>query len=243
MTKVMLKTVLLHLIVFVGLSAQAKDLVVFIAPHPDDESIGMGGAIARAVEERHLVYVDLMTKGGASKATKHVSLSSEEFKQARVNEFLAAVKALKVTGSRVNDFPDTQLQVSHVQSRIRYWKRFAKARKIKRLRFVGTLGGRLDYNHHPDHDAVFKALQTENYPQTTWQAVYHFRNANRITLMDWEVDLTPTQCAAKRIALDHYRYQNPMESRYGIGWRYSTSDLFIGAYRDCIEYVFKSSPL
>lgn len=37
--------------------------VLVIAPHPDDEVLGVGGTIAKRVEEGHNVYVCIVTKG------------------------------------------------------------------------------------------------------------------------------------------------------------------------------------
>ena len=36
--------------------------VLVIAPHPDDEVIGVGGTIAKRTEEGHEVYVCVVTK-------------------------------------------------------------------------------------------------------------------------------------------------------------------------------------
>ena len=38
--------------------------VLVIAPHPDDEILGVGGTIARRAAEGHSVYVCIVTKGG-----------------------------------------------------------------------------------------------------------------------------------------------------------------------------------
>ena len=37
--------------------------VLIIAPHPDDEIIGVGGTIAKRVKDGHEVYVCVVTKG------------------------------------------------------------------------------------------------------------------------------------------------------------------------------------
>ena len=40
--------------------------VLVIAPHPDDEILGVGGTMAKYIDEGHDVYVCIVTKGHSS---------------------------------------------------------------------------------------------------------------------------------------------------------------------------------
>jgi hypothetical protein len=220
-------------------SVEHQDVVVFFAAHPDDETLGMAGSIARAVQSGSIVLVELMTKGKASGARYSFSnLSEEEFGQARVNEFTAAVKGLGVRGAIVNDFPDGALQKEQVETRIKIWMDLLKREKLKSLSFVGTLGGGHDYNDHPDHNAVYQALLSSELKNVTWQSVYHYRNPDRDKAVgNLARGLSVSECDSKRKALLEYKFEDPKNLRLGIGWLHSTGDLFDGAYADCREFI------
>ncbi|NYB52149.1 MAG: PIG-L family deacetylase [Methanobacteriaceae archaeon] len=48
-----------------GSAASTPDKVAFIIPHPDDETIGVGGTIQRIMENGSTVHFELMTSGDA----------------------------------------------------------------------------------------------------------------------------------------------------------------------------------
>ena len=76
--------------------------VLVIAPHADDETLGMGGTIARLVHEGHEVHVALMTGAGESGA--HPFIPKESFDVVR-KEFDAALDVLGVKNKIVCDLP------------------------------------------------------------------------------------------------------------------------------------------
>lgn len=77
--------------------------VLVIAPHPDDEILGVGGTIAKRVADGHDVYVCVVTKG-------YDPLFSEELVvQARM-ECKSADKLLGVKDSIFLDFPAAMLE-------------------------------------------------------------------------------------------------------------------------------------
>ncbi|MEQ8291240.1 MAG: PIG-L deacetylase family protein [Roseovarius sp.] len=71
--------------------------VLVLAPHPDDESLGMGGAIAAAVEAGHAVHVAVVTDGSRSHPGSH-SHPPKVLSALRKAEVTAAVTIL--TGGR-----------------------------------------------------------------------------------------------------------------------------------------------
>jgi len=75
--------------------------VLVIAPHADDESLAMGGMIARLVKEGHEVTVAVMT-GHGDKA--HPIFASESFDTVR-EEFKKAMDVLGVTSILFRELP------------------------------------------------------------------------------------------------------------------------------------------
>lgn len=98
--------------------AKTDQLEVFYAPHADDEVLSMGPAIMEALNSSKEVQVVLLSKGKASRAINtvnekleaegHTTITPEEFGEARVHEFKAAVKALGLDESNISilDLPD-----------------------------------------------------------------------------------------------------------------------------------------
>jgi LmbE family N-acetylglucosaminyl deacetylase len=79
--------------------------LLYIFPHPDDESFGPGPAIARQTREGHTVHVLTLTKGGATKVRHDLGKSVEEMGEIRAEETERAVEALGAE-STVLDYPD-----------------------------------------------------------------------------------------------------------------------------------------
>ncbi|WP_218830386.1 PIG-L deacetylase family protein [Rubrivirga marina] len=79
--------------------------LLYVFPHPDDESFGPGPAIARQTREGHDVHVLTLTKGGATKVRHDLGLSVDEMGEVRAKETACAVEALGGTLT-ILDFPD-----------------------------------------------------------------------------------------------------------------------------------------
>lgn len=77
--------------------------VLVIAPHPDDEVIGVGGTIAKRVQEGHEVYVCVVTKA-------FPPMFSEEVVEKARKECREADKLLGVAETVFLDFPAVTLE-------------------------------------------------------------------------------------------------------------------------------------
>ena len=77
--------------------------VLVIAPHPDDEVIGVGGKIAKKAREGHEIYVCVVTKA-------FPPLFSEEIVEQARNECREADKTLGVVETYFMDFPAVMLE-------------------------------------------------------------------------------------------------------------------------------------
>lgn len=80
--------------------------VLVIAPHADDESLGMGGTIAKYVSGGAEVHVALLTGHGAE--VPHPFIARTDFDVVR-REFDAALDVLGVTHRHVRDLPAVML--------------------------------------------------------------------------------------------------------------------------------------
>ncbi|GAB5536249.1 MAG: PIG-L family deacetylase [Rubricoccaceae bacterium] len=79
--------------------------VLYVFPHPADESVGPAPAIARQVREGHDVSLLTLTKGGATDVRHDLGLSIEEMGAVREHEMQCVAETLGVELA-VLDFPD-----------------------------------------------------------------------------------------------------------------------------------------
>ena len=84
--------------------------ILYIFPHPDDESFGPAAAMHRQLKEGHEVFLLTLTKGGATKQRFKLGLSVEEMGEVRFKEMQAVEKTLGLTGMEVWDYPDSGLK-------------------------------------------------------------------------------------------------------------------------------------
>lgn len=84
--------------------------ILYIFPHPDDESFGPAPAMSKQRREGHEVYLLTLTKGGATKQRHKYGYSIEEMGEVRHMEMLEVAKALDLSGMKVLDLPDSGLK-------------------------------------------------------------------------------------------------------------------------------------
>ena len=84
--------------------------VLYIFPHPDDESFGPAHAMAKQRRQGHEVYLLTLTKGGATKQRHKYGYSIEEMGDIRHREMLDVAKVLDLTELTVLDLPDSGLK-------------------------------------------------------------------------------------------------------------------------------------
>jgi LmbE family N-acetylglucosaminyl deacetylase len=84
--------------------------LLYIFPHPDDESFGPATVIHQQLKAGHQVYLLTLTKGGATKQRHKLGLSIEEMGEIRYKEMLEVERTLGLSGMTVLDFPDSGLK-------------------------------------------------------------------------------------------------------------------------------------
>lgn len=84
--------------------------ILYIYPHPDDESFGPAAVMAKQSRLGHDVRLLTLTKGGATKVRHKLGLSVDEMGDVRHNEMLCVEKTLGLGGMTVLDLPDSGLK-------------------------------------------------------------------------------------------------------------------------------------
>ncbi len=84
--------------------------ILYIFPHPDDESFGPARAMAKQRRQGHEVYLLTLTKGGATKQRFKFGYSIEEMGEIRYKEMQEVAGTLDLSGMTVLDLPDSGLK-------------------------------------------------------------------------------------------------------------------------------------
>jgi LmbE family N-acetylglucosaminyl deacetylase len=84
--------------------------ILYVFPHPDDESFGPARAIAAQRRQGHDVYLLTLTRGEATKVRHKFGWTLEQMGEARYHELLEVRKTLDLTDIRVLNLPDGGLK-------------------------------------------------------------------------------------------------------------------------------------
>ncbi|MBE0643610.1 MAG: PIG-L family deacetylase [Bacteroidetes bacterium] len=84
--------------------------ILYIFPHPDDESFGPAAVMHQQLEAGHEVHLLTLTRGGATKERHRLGLSIDQMGEVRYREMRAVEKTLGLTGMTVWDYPDSGLK-------------------------------------------------------------------------------------------------------------------------------------
>ncbi len=84
--------------------------VLYIFPHPDDESFGVGHVMHRQLRQGHEVHLLTLTRGGATKQRHKLGYSVAEMGEVRLREMLKVERVLGLSGMTVLDLPDSGLK-------------------------------------------------------------------------------------------------------------------------------------
>jgi LmbE family N-acetylglucosaminyl deacetylase len=87
-----------------------KYCILYVFPHPDDESFGPAAVIDKSIKAGHEVHLLTLTKGGATKQRFRLNLSIKEMGEVRYKEMLNVKKSLNLTSMKVLDLPDSGLR-------------------------------------------------------------------------------------------------------------------------------------
>lgn len=84
--------------------------ILYIFPHPDDESFGPAPVIRAQVDQGHEVFLLTLTRGGATRVRQKLELSVSQMGEIRYQEMLKVAEVLQLKGMTVLDLPDDGLK-------------------------------------------------------------------------------------------------------------------------------------
>lgn len=84
--------------------------ILYIFPHPDDESFGPAPAISAQIRQGHEVYLLTLTKGEATKQRHRLNVSKAKMGEIRFREMQCVEQVLNLSGMKVLDLPDSGLK-------------------------------------------------------------------------------------------------------------------------------------
>lgn len=84
--------------------------ILYIFPHPDDESFGPAPAMHAQKRAGHDIYLLTLTKGEATKQRFRLGVSKKEMGEIRFKEMQCVEKVLGLKGMTVLDLPDGELK-------------------------------------------------------------------------------------------------------------------------------------
>lgn len=83
--------------------------LLYVFPHPDDESFGPALAISKQVRSGDEVHLLTLTRGGATKERETLHLSIDEMGEVRLREMRCVERVLGFRSMDVLDYPDGRL--------------------------------------------------------------------------------------------------------------------------------------
>jgi LmbE family N-acetylglucosaminyl deacetylase len=129
--------------------------LLFLFPHPDDESFACGGTLAKSHEAGHATYLVCATSGGKGRSGPFPLTCKEELARHRERELLKAAAILGVTKTFLYRYPDGELSAIGRQAladRIAATLRELQPEVVVTFPPDGVTG-------HPDHIALSQAAE------------------------------------------------------------------------------------
>jgi N-acetylglucosamine malate deacetylase 2 len=84
--------------------------ILYIFPHPDDESFGPAPAISAQLRQGYDVFLLTLTKGEATKQRLRLGVDKNQMGEIRFKEMLCVEKVLGLSGMTVLNLPDNELK-------------------------------------------------------------------------------------------------------------------------------------
>lgn len=199
-------------------TTSGRERVLVIAPHPDDETLGAGGTIARHVLAGDIVRILTVTDGSASRA---FGLSSARMAAQRASEAVAAGLELGIGAQHIVHLrlPEGRWPFEELAARL------ADALNHLKPTIIYTTSC-IDY--HPEHirvaSALAEALRRERHMEPLLR-LYEVQTPLTPLLVNLISDIGETE-VRKRGALLAYRTQ-----RRALGWRRRQARYIRNLYR------------
>lgn len=161
----------------------SKTVMVIVA-HPDDETLGCGGTIAKHALNDDDVYVLSLTSGVGSRRDRHPLDVAKEEKD-RIAAFSKAGDVLGVKNLNVLDYEDQEMDRVPFINIVRSIENYV--RKIEPEIVFTHHAGDLNKDHRIVHQAVLTACRP--LPGSTVKEIYGFEV---LSSTEWGENFTPT---------------------------------------------------
>ena len=165
--------------------------ILYVFPHPDDESFGPARAMAAQRRQGHEVYLLTLTRGEATKVRHKFGWSLEEMGAARHREMQDVKATLELADMRILNLPDGQLKELDpwsVEDAIREEMLRVKPHVVVTFPIHGISGF---HDHIVTHAAVTRVYLELRGPEHAWlQRLAFFTLVVAPAVFPWHVNVT-----------------------------------------------------
>jgi LmbE family N-acetylglucosaminyl deacetylase len=189
--------------------------ILYIFPHPDDESFGPARAIAAQRRQGHEVFLLTLTRGEATKVRHTFGWTLEQMGEARYREMLAVSATLDLTGIRVLHLPDgqlTELDPQAIEQPIREEILRVEPNVVVTFPIHGISGF---HDHLVTHFAVTRVYLELRGPEHPWlQRLAFFTVASAPERFPWHVNVTKSDeidCVCRVTGDDMNRFHRALD--------------------------------
>jgi len=216
---------------------------LIVAPHPDDESLGCGGAIALLREFKRNVKVLVLSDGTLSHPNS-VKFPAEKLRELRETEMLCALEILGVPADEVTFLRYRDRSVPNANSE-KWLEAVEKCRAYLRENQPQTILVPWRRDPHPDHRAAYSIIKAAcedsvrliEYPIWLWE-IAESADAPRFgEVVAWRLDISRTVEKKQRAIRAHASQTTELINDDSQGFRLTEDILanFAGSYEIFLE--------
>ncbi|UBR46974.1 PIG-L deacetylase family protein [Aeromonas veronii] len=148
-----------------------EKIILVISAHPDDETIGCGGTIAKHINQGDIVYVLSFTNGIGARVN---NIDDENLSQERKQASDLAAKIIGFTWIGRGQFPDNMLDTVPLLELARYIEEVKK--HISPDIIYTHSSADLNIDHRRVHEATLVAFRAQ--PNESWQEIRAYEIAS-----------------------------------------------------------------
>ncbi len=148
--------------------------IMYIFPHPDDETFGPAGAINKQINEGHEVILLTLTQGGATKVRHQLGLSIEEMGEVRVEEMQKVKTSLGLSEMTILNYEDgglAKLNPLDLEKEISNWIAFYKPTVVITYPVHGGSG---HHDHITAHHVIKRLFHSKGKEFDFWKRLAFF---------------------------------------------------------------------
>jgi len=207
-------------------------VTIWYIPHPDDETIGMAGAIQRSQAQNRRNIIIFFTRGGRTLSAYMQGLNIGKIKTSRMSEAKLALTTLGIPANDITffDFEDGAVGVEGALAVMRAYHD----------KYPGAAHRTVSYTDpHPDHKALALALAQlqREHPEldVAFYRVYIYNKPLENRLNDRVAREPVPSLSAKAAAISAYTKTSTSDGRYAVG-AMSVPKLLVNSATDPYEY-------